>query len=228
MLITVNRERREGVMFTSKRPEVSLKGQYDKVIRLSLIGSLLVLITIFLVIPKVESRVQRITSPVPPISSIDIPPAIDRTLPPEPERPPVPIASPTEEIPDDPTIEPTTFENYKPVKQPPEPPVATIPEFVPDEESKPEPIGGYKALMENIRYPEIARESGVHGIVSLRAYIDKYGNVTDIVIIKGIPSTRLNEAAIDAVKKTKFRPAQQRDHAVGVWMNLNINFSLNR
>ena len=61
---------------------------------------------------------------------------------------------------------------------------------------------------------------------SLYPFIDKKGRVdpNSIKIIKGIPA--LNDAAILAVKKSKWKPAQQRDKKVGVYQTVPIKFEL--
>ena len=55
---------------------------------------------------------------------------------------------------------------------------------------------------------------------------DKQGRVIETTIIKGIPNTGLDEAAISAIRKTRFRPARQRERAVGVWISIPVNFKL--
>ena len=88
------------------------------------------------------------------------------------------------------------------------------------------PLGGYGAIQRNIVYPEIAQEAGIEGTVVIQAFVDKKGKVTDTVVLKGIPNTGLDEAAMVAITKTKFKPAKQRDRAVGVWISIPVNFRL--
>ena len=45
-------------------------------------------------------------------------------------------------------------------------------------------------------------------------------------MVKGIPNTGLNESAVEALRKTRFRPAKQRERPVGVWITIPINFRL--
>ena len=56
--------------------------------------------------------------------------------------------------------------------------------------------------------------------------IDIKGKVTSTRIIKGVPKTGLDEAALKAVKKSRWYPARQRDKKVGVWITIPIVFSL--
>jgi len=56
------------------------------------------------------------------------------------------------------------------------------------------------------------------------AFIDSNGVVQECKIFS--PNTGLDEAAIAAVKKTKFIPAKQRDRNVGVYVVIPIIFRL--
>jgi len=159
-----------------------------------------------------------------PIENVVIPPTTDQTPPPPVEKPGLPIPLPEEEIADDATITPTTGREYHATDLPPEPLVYEA-KFI-RKEDRPKIIGGCAALMRNVKYPEIAQRAGVEGTVKVRAFIDKYGRVTNVIVLKGIPRSGLNEAAMEAVRKTKFQPAVQRDRPVGVWMEFAIVFRL--
>tara|TARA_Y100001968_G_scaffold160651_1_gene146904 strand:+ start:412 stop:1191 length:780 start_codon:yes stop_codon:yes gene_type:complete len=78
-----------------------------------------------------------------------------------------------------------------------------------------------------LTYPSIAKARGLEGDVYLKIFVDKNGNVdpNKIIILKGVVG--LNEAAIEAVKKTKWKPAMQRNRKVGVYMTIPIKFRLN-
>jgi TonB family protein len=54
------------------------------------------------------------------------------------------------------------------------------------------------------RYPEVARQARVEGVVILEAKADEQGNVIDARILRSIPL--LDQAAIDAVKQWKYEP----------------------
>ena len=75
-------------------------------------------------------------------------------------------------------------------------------------------------------YPKIAQEAGIKGVVVVQAFIDINGIVKETLILKGIPNSGLNEAAMVAIRKTTFKPALQRGKPVGVWISIPINFSL--
>ena len=89
----------------------------------------------------------------------------------------------------------------------------------------PEPIGGIAAIQSKIVYPEIAKRAGVEGKVYVKAYIDKNGDVTKAVVLKGI-GAGCDEAALKAVKETKFKPGKQRGKPVNVQVSIPVVFKL--
>jgi len=98
----------------------------------------------------------------------------------------------------------------------------------PDLENIPEPIGGYSAIEKNTIYPKEASEAGIEGIVEVYTYVDTFGNVTSTVVLKGFPGTGLNEAAIEAIKQTSWKPAIKGDQPVGMWVKIPVVFTLGR
>ena len=89
----------------------------------------------------------------------------------------------------------------------------------------PEPIGGIQAIQSKIIYPEIAKRAGVEGKVYVLAFVDEKGDVTNVKIIKGL-GAGLDEAALNAVKQTKFKPGKQRGKPVKVQVSIPIVFRL--
>lgn len=92
-------------------------------------------------------------------------------------------------------------------------------------EELPEPIGGISTIQKNIIYPELAKKAGLEGLVIIRAAIDAKGNVIKTQIIKGIGGG-CDEAAAEAVQKTKFKPGSQRGFPVRVWVSVPVRFKL--
>ncbi|MHB9001226.1 MAG: energy transducer TonB, partial [Thermoanaerobaculia bacterium] len=74
-------------------------------------------------------------------------------------------------------------------------------------------------------YPDEARKARIQGIVIIEAHIDETGVVQDAVVLKPLPYG-LGEAAIDAVKQWRFRPALRDGQPVPVVFNLTVNFKL--
>ncbi|MFH1853012.1 MAG: M56 family metallopeptidase [Candidatus Neomarinimicrobiota bacterium] len=98
--------------------------------------------------------------------------------------------------------------------------------FIPYDEP-PEPLGGFDAIMNNVVYPKAALEAGIEGTIIVMAHIDETGVVNETRVVKSIPGSGLDEAAALAISTTKFKPAQQRDRTVGVWITIPVNFKLN-
>lgn len=93
-------------------------------------------------------------------------------------------------------------------------------------EEMPEPIGGIKAIMENVHYPKEAMDKNIQGKVYVLAYINEEGLVEKTKIIISVDPL-LDEAAADAVKKVKFTSAKQDGKPVKVEIAIPIVFHLN-
>ena len=74
-------------------------------------------------------------------------------------------------------------------------------------------------------YPAEARAARISGIVIVEAKIDEFGSVVDVNVLKPLPFG-LDQAAVDAVRQWKFRPAMKDGKATPVTFNLTVNFKL--
>jgi len=83
-----------------------------------------------------------------------------------------------------------------------------------------------KFLQENIKYPQIANESGIEGRVILTFVVEKNGNITDIKVLKDIGGGCGEEAIRVAKIMPKWKPGKQRGKAVRVQFNMPIMFQL--
>lgn len=73
-------------------------------------------------------------------------------------------------------------------------------------------------------YPAAARAAGIQGIVIVEATVDVDGNVTDAVVVRGVPE--LNDAALDAVRQWGYTPTLLNGQPVSVLMSVTVIFSL--
>ena len=80
-------------------------------------------------------------------------------------------------------------------------------------------------LQRNVIYPEMARKVGVEGTVFIRVLVGKDGTVRQTKIEKS-ESSMLDQAAIDAVKKSVFTPAIQNGLPTSCWISIPIKFRL--
>lgn len=76
----------------------------------------------------------------------------------------------------------------------------------------------------SLKYPPEAKKAGIQGKVVMKILISKTGEVKVVEVMKSIPE--LDAAAMDAVKKIKFRPGKYKGKPVEVWMRIPINFGL--
>ena len=218
-------------MIIRQNIDVSLKLKYPLILRVSLVFTLLFMILMFALIPK-EGKGDRVQKEIRiEIETVDIP-VIEQQMEAAkpPSRPSIPIEVENDDLLDDVTIEMTTdISNYEAWDAPPPPPEeddgGPRVRFIPYDEA-PEPIGGFAAIQRNVVYPEIAQEAGIEGTVVVQAFVSEFGKVAECVILKGVPNTGLDEAAIDAIKKTRFKPAKQRDRNVGVYISIPVIFKL--
>ncbi|MGE5400379.1 MAG: energy transducer TonB [Ignavibacteriales bacterium] len=92
-------------------------------------------------------------------------------------------------------------------------------------EVMPEPSGGLPSIYKKITYPSIAKSAGLEGKVYLLIYINESGGVDDVKVVKGIGGG-CDEAAVQAVKSTKFSPGKNKGVPVKVKLSLPIAFKL--
>ena len=90
--------------------------------------------------------------------------------------------------------------------------------------------GGDAKLMEyvakNIKYPQIARETGIQGRVFVGFVVEPDGSVSNVKVLRGIGGG-CDEEAMRVVKSMpKWKPGKQRGKAVRVSYMLPVNFKL--
>jgi protein TonB len=198
----------------------SLKYSYPVIVRITSFVGITLLILTFLVFPRVVNRVELDEEVQIIIEQIDIPQTEQFDRPPPPARPSVPVESESEDIADDVTLDEFNLDDFDAWDAPPPPPEGPRVKFIPYDDP-PVPLSPIRP-----KYPEIAQEAGIEGTVVVQVFVDDKGRVKDTVILKGIPNTGLDEAATSAIRKVRFRPAKQRERAVGVWISIPVNFRL--
>ena len=75
-------------------------------------------------------------------------------------------------------------------------------------------------------YPAVAIRRGYEGSVLLNAHVLPNGEVEEVTIFKSSGHKVLDNAALKAVKKWKFVPAQRGFKAVSSWVKVPIEFRL--
>ena len=78
-----------------------------------------------------------------------------------------------------------------------------------------------------IEYPPIARAQRLSASIIVSALVDEQGNVVEARVIRGAPAnTGFNQAALDNVKKRKYKPATQNGKVGRAWVAIQIDFKL--
>lgn len=143
---------------------------------------------------------------------------------------PVEEPPPTQEVIQETNAGTVTQEGAK-IEAPPPPPVDnTEPQIFTIVEEMPSFPGGeaelFKYLNKNVKYPQMAQDAGITGVVYLTFVVDENGKVKDPKVLRGIGGG-CDEEAIRVVKSMPaWEPGKQRGKAVRVQYNLPIRFTL--
>ncbi len=160
---------------------------------------------------------------------------VHEAKPPPPPRPPMPVEVPNDEIMEDEDlgldVSLDIDEVVTHIPPPPPPPddddeeLEEEPEIFIVVEQMPELIGGAAKLRSDTKYPELARKAGVQGTVVVQIVVDAEGNPQEPQVVKSVAGV-LDNAAVEAVMKQKFRPGMQRGRPVAVRMAMPVKFQL--
>ena len=212
-----------------KNPDSDLRAKYKKAFELSLIIALALMIVAFKFFPNFQTKEVKLEGPQELFTVEDIQQTKQENRPPPPPKPPIPIEAPSEDVLEDIELGETELDVNAQMEAPPPPKeekkVEEEPTYFVAVEEMPEPIGGIKGIQEKIVYPEIAKRAGVEGKVYILAFVDETGTVIKAQVLKGI-GAGCDEAALDAVLKTKFKPGKQRGKPVKVQVSIPIIFKL--
>lgn len=215
-----------------KKPKADLKGKYLINLQIGFIATLLLLNTMFRVNFNPESEINFAEREQTIIEMEDIVVTQQEVTPPPPDRPSAPVPVPNDEIVDDEFFDlDTEFDMgdaavfSAPPPPPPDDDFEDEPEIFTFVEDMPQIVGGVEALYRNLRYPEIARRAGIEGRVVVQFVIDENGNIHNPRVVRSLGGGT-DEAAIEAIRKTKFTPGRQRGRAVKVEYTLTIVFQL--
>lgn len=98
-------------------------------------------------------------------------------------------------------------------------------------EEKPSFMGGdanafSKWVNERLVYPEIAKENGVQGRVTLQFTVNTDGSVSNVKVLRGVDPSLDKEAVRVVSMSPKWKPGKQRDRAVKVTYTFPVIFQL--
>jgi len=105
------------------------------------------------------------------------------------------------------------------------------PEFYTIVEEMPKYPGGDAALLkyiaENIKFPPIPKEDGIHSVIYVGFTVDVDGQVRDVRVVRG-GNELINDEAIRVVKSiTGYEPGRQRGKPVPVRFTIPVRIHFN-
>ncbi len=214
-----------------KTEEADLRRTYGKTFWACFGGSFILHLGLVALFPSFEADAYE-KSDAPVIIQIeDVPETRQERRPPPPPRPVVPIASDSDDIPDDATIMETDLDFGLDDLAPP-PPLEDLYQEVELEEEEEEIVEIWRVEKQPVPkkevvpvYPEIARKAGITGTVQVEVLVNKQGLVEAIGRVIG--NEVFHAAARKAAAQWTFDPAIQNDKPVKVWVMLPFRFQLN-
>ena len=77
-----------------------------------------------------------------------------------------------------------------------------------------------------LTYPRVSRELGEQGVVRLKVLVDEQGRPKDIEVARSSGYPRLDQQAVQAMKKARFQPHLEDGQARSVWVLAPLTFNL--
>jgi len=77
-------------------------------------------------------------------------------------------------------------------------------------------------------YPRLAKDAGITGTTWVNVLLNEEGSVMDAIIAKSSGTTSLDDAALQAARKCKFKPGIQNGRPVKCWVTFPIEFKLDQ
>ncbi len=78
--------------------------------------------------------------------------------------------------------------------------------------------------MPKLHYPQAARKAGIEGAIFVRILVETDGRVGRLIVIDTI--AELEAAAVDAARRSRWKPAQRDGQPIAVWVNMPLTFKL--
>lgn len=228
-------------MEVKKTPKASLENKRALFIEIGLIVALAVVYIAFNWTSK-DVQVSTLEAENQVVQEEEIIPITQETPPPPPEAPKIPVLSDQIDIVDDEIEVDNDFlslEDSDDMGVEIMDYVENVQEEVVEEEAipfqlveeKPSFMGGdanqFSAWVnKRLVYPEIAKENGVQGRVTLQFTVEKDGSVTKVKVLRGVDPSLDKEAVRVVSMSPKWKPGKQRDRTVPVTYTFPVYFQL--
>ncbi|MEM1044479.1 MAG: energy transducer TonB [Bacteroidota bacterium] len=224
-------------MSVRKTPRADLKRHYPVVLQVGALLALGVVLAAFTTPYRAANSFEVLDSPIERVELEDIEITRHELPPPPPPKPPAPVEVPNTGV-EDPDLDIEVI--FDPFETPPLPGLPPL--IQPDREPEPEEPSYFiivedqpqllpneqeamTALQGCIRYPEMAKLTGIQGRVFVQLVVDERGNVTEPQVARGIGGGA-DEEAVRCVRTLRFRPGMQRGRPVKVQFSLPVTFRL--
>ncbi len=230
-------------MEVKKSPKASLENKRLLFAEIGFVVALLAILIAFNWTSK-EKQVATLETEAAPVEVEDMVPITQETPPPPEAAPKIPILSDQIDVVDDNIkIDDNMFQNLEDdsntgveimdyIESAPEEETVEE-EAIPFQlvEEKPKFNGGdanefSKWVNSKLVYPEIAKENGVQGRVTLQFTVNADGTVTNVKVLRGVDSSLDKEAVRVVSSSPKWTPGKQRDRAVKVTYTFPVIFQL--
>jgi len=80
----------------------------------------------------------------------------------------------------------------------------------------------------SLEYPRLSKRNGEAGRVLIRVYIDEAGVAKNLQVNRSSGYPRLDEAALAAIQKARFRPYTENGQPVAGWAFIPLEFELEK
>lgn len=228
-------------MEIKKTPKADLENRRTLFTEIGLVVALLVVWGAFSYSTK-EKAVASLGEDTQVVEVEDMVPITEETPPPPPETPKIPVLSDQIDIveddikvddnfmslEDDASLGVEIMDYVEEVKE-----EVVEEEAIPFQlvEEKPSFNGGdanefSKWVNSKLQYPEIAKENGVQGRVTLQFTVNPDGSVSNVKVLRGVDSSLDKEAVRVVSMSPKWKPGKQRDRAVKVTYTFPVIFQL--
>ena len=228
-------------MEIKKTPKADLENRRTLFTEIGLVVALLVVWGAFSYSTK-EKAVASLGEDTQVVEVEDMVPITEETPPPPPEAPKIPVLSDQIDIveddikvddnfmslEDDASLGVEIMDYVEEVKE-----EVVEEEAIPFQlvEEKPSFNGGdanefSKWVNSKLQYPEIAKENGVQGRVTLQFTVNPDGSVSNVKVLRGVNSSLDKEAMRVVSMSPKWKPGKQRDRAVKVTYTFPVIFQL--
>lgn len=173
-----------------------------------------------------EAPSEPLPVPPPPPQVKPEPPKVEKKVEKKVERPPV-IDTPSPVVAEEPVVVPTP-EPAPPQPQPQPQPKVETPKPVAQPSAKPTApmVDASHRGNRKPNYPAVSRRLGEEGVVMVRVLVKADGTAGDVRLEQSSGFPRLDQSAVDAVKRWKFKPGMRGTTPVDEWFSIPVEFNL--